>query len=212
MLPQVIIADDHFLVAHGLKELLSKDYEVLEIVSDGEQLVEAALNKKPDLIVVDISMPNLNGLQAIEKLRQHGCSARIVVLTMHVDPVFAARAISLGASAYVLKNSAVTFLLSAIQHAMSGETFIAEELSPNVSQLLLAGPDEFAVDQRLTPRQLEVLKLFAEGYSAKEVARELSISKRTAENHKASIKRLLGVNSTAELTKLAIRFGLVGAE
>jgi DNA-binding NarL/FixJ family response regulator len=200
------------LVAEGLRTLLEPAFELLGIVADGEQLLEAATRLAPDLIVVDISMPKLTGLEAIQQLRTAGCTAKFVVLTMHGDPIYAARAISFGASAFVLKHAAVTELLTAIDEALVGRTYIAAELRENVGRLLAAGPEEFNLEQRLTHRQLEVLRLFAEGHSAKEVAHCLAISKRTAENHKASIKRLLGVHSTADLVKVAMRFGLVDPE
>jgi len=211
-LPRVLIADDHFLVAEGLRTLLDPAFDLVAIVADGEQLVAAAQQQDPDLIVLDISMPKLNGLEAIQYLRTAGCTAKFVVLTMHSDPVYAARAVSFGASAFVLKHSAVTELLTALAEALAGRIYIAAELRESVARLLAAGPDEFNLEQRLTARQLQVLQLYAEGHSAKEVAKCLAISKRTAENHKASIKRALGVHSTAELVKIAMRFGLVDPE
>jgi DNA-binding NarL/FixJ family response regulator len=210
--PRVLIADDHFLVAEGLRTLLEPTFEVAAIVTDGEQLVDAAQRLAPDLIVADISMPKLNGLEALQQLRNTGNNAKFVVLTMHSDPVYAARAISFGALAFILKHSAAHELLTALSEALAGRTYIAAELRESVNRLLAAGPEEFNLEQRLTPRQMQVLQLYAQGHSAKEVAKCLAISRRTAENHKASIKLLLGVHSTADLVKLAIRFGLVDPE
>ena len=174
----------------------------------GVQQAKIVLQADPEAL----SMPKLNGLQAMKQLLDLECRAKFVVLTMHADPIYAARAISSGATAYVLKHAAVTELITAVQEALAGRTYVAPELAGQVTDLLHAGAEEFDLEQRLTPRQLEVLQLFTDGHSAKEVAKILCISKRTAENHKASIKRLLNAPSTAELIKLAIRLGLVNSQ
>lgn len=204
--PRIVMADDHRMVAEGLRSLLEPAYELIEIVEDGRALVEAALRLQPDVIVADITMPLLNGLDAVEQIRRLGCQAKVIFLTMHKDPLYAARAMRAGASGFVLKHSASTELLSAIREALAGRTYV----TPPIAELLERLPDP-APDSGvpLTRRQREVLQLFAEGHSAKEVAKLLHISTRTAEGHKAQIMDLLGSRSTAELVQCAIRHGLI---
>jgi DNA-binding NarL/FixJ family response regulator len=207
--PRILMADDHRMVAEGLRAVLEPDYELVDIVADGRQLVAAALQHQPDVIVADISMPQLNGLDAMAHLRREGCQAKIVFLTMHCDALYAVRAMRAGASAYVLKQSAATELLTAIREALAGRTYVAPVLADVVAQALTAGTGHADTEVLLTPRQREVLQLFAEGYSAKQVAKVLQISVRTAENHKAHIMQLLGATSTADLVQCAIRHGLI---
>jgi len=206
--PRMLMADDHRMLAEGLRSLLEPTYELVEIVEDGRRLVEAAVRLQPDVIVADVTMPQLNGLDAVEQLRGLGCQAKVVFLTMHKDALYAARALRAGASGFVLKHSASEKLLTAIREALAGRTYV----TPAVTELLDRGPHP-APDSgvSLTRRQREVLQLFAEGQSAKEVASVLRISKRTAENHKAQIMRLLGATSTADLVQCAIRHGLIAA-
>ena len=207
--PRILMADDHRMVAEGLRGVLEPTYELVDIVADGRQLVEAAQRLQPDVIVADISMPQLNGLDAIVQIRRDGCPAKIVFLTMHCDALYAVRAMRAGASAYVLKQSASTELLTAIREALAGRTYVAPALADVVARMLSAGPEQADSDVLLTPRQREVLQLFAEGHSAKQVAKLLQISVRTAENHKAHIMQLLGATSTADLVQCAIRHGLI---
>ena len=207
--PRILMADDHRMVAEGLRGVLEPTYELVDIVADGRQLVEAAQRLQPDVIVADISMPQLNGLDAIVQIRRDGCPAKIVFLTMHCDALYAVRAMRAGASAYVLKQSASTELLTAIREALAGRTYVAPALADVVARMLAAAPEQADTDVLLTPRQREVLQLFAEGHSAKEVAKLLQISVRTAENHKAHIMQLLGTTSTADLVQCAIRHGLI---
>ncbi len=207
--PRILMADDHRMLAEGLRSLLEPEFELVEIVENGRQLVEAAQRLRPEVIVADISMPQLNGLDAVEQLRQAGCQAKVVFLTMHKDALYAARAVRAGASGFVVKHSASSELVTAIREALAGRSY----LTPALAELVQNMPDSrtagFDKDVRLTPRQRQVLQLFAEGRSAKEVARILKISVRTAENHKAQITSLLGLNSTADLVQCAIRHGLI---
>ena len=197
------------MLAEGLRSLLEPEWELVEIVEDGRQLVEAATRVLPDVIVADITMPQLNGLDAVEQLRRLGCEAKVVFLTMHKDALYAARAVRGGASGFVLKHSASSELVTAIREALAGRTY----LTPAIAQVVqrLGGSQSAGADKevRLTPRQRQVLQLFAEGRSAKEVAKILQISVRTAENHKAQITGLLGLSSTADLVQCAIRHGLI---
>ena len=204
---RIVIADDHRMVAEGLRSLLEPAYELVDIVEDGRALVEAAQRLQPDVIVADITMPILNGLDAVEQIRRSGCQAKVVFLTMHKDALYAARAMRAGASGFVVKHSAGTELLTAIDEALAGRIYV----TPTIAELLEHLPDPSRdSDVSLTRRQREVLQLFAEGHSAKEVAKLLHISVRTAEGHKAQIMDLLGARSTAELVQCAIRHGLIG--
>jgi DNA-binding NarL/FixJ family response regulator len=209
--PRLLIADDHHMVAEGLRSLLEHDFDLIDIVSNGRELVEAARRLDPDVIVADITMPQLNGLDAMAQLRQEGCRARIVFLTMHCDALYAFRALRAGASGYVSKQSASSELLTAIREALAGRTYVAPALADVVARMLAAGTEDSSNEVLLTPRQREVLQLFAEGHSAKEVAKLLHISVRTAENHKANIMQILGAASTAELVQFAIRHGLIAS-
>ncbi len=207
--PRILVADDHRMVAEGLHRVLEPDFDLIEIVEDGRALVEAALRLRPDVIVADITMPQLNGLDAVEQIRRSGCDAKVIFLTMHKDAVYAARAQRVGADGFVLKHSASTELLTALRMVLEGRTYV----TPEIAELLerLSAMPERGMDETvlLTPRQREVLQLYAEGHSAKEVANILHISSRTAENHKAQIMAALGVSSTADLVRCAIRHGLI---
>jgi DNA-binding NarL/FixJ family response regulator len=207
--PRILLADDHRIVAEGLRSLLEAAYELVEIVEDGRQLVDAAKRLEPDVIVADITMPKLNGLDAVEQLRHAGCKAKIVFLTMHKDATYAARAMRAGASGFVLKHSASADLVTAIRESLQGKTYVTPEIAEVMDRLTTSRKAEFDEGILLTPRQREVLQLFAEGRSAKEVASLLHISFRTAENHKARIMSLLGATTTADLVKCAIRHGLI---
>jgi DNA-binding NarL/FixJ family response regulator len=204
---RIVMADDHRMVAEGLRSLLEPEYELVEIVEDGRQLVEAAGRLQPDVIVADITMPLLNGLDAIEEIRRLGCRAKVVFLTMHKDALYATRAMRAGASGFLLKHSASAELLAAIRAALAGQTYVTPAIAELLERLPDRAPDG---DVSLTRRQREVLQLFAEGHSAKQVAKILHISVWTAEGHKAQIMSLLAAHSTAELVQCAIRYGLIG--
>jgi DNA-binding NarL/FixJ family response regulator len=210
--PRVLLADDHQIVLDGLLRLLEKEFLIAGAVNDGLQLVEQAAALQPDVIVADISMPLLNGIDAVKRLREEGCTARIVFLTMHPDLVYATRALEAGGSAYVLKHSASDELVTAIRAALRGETFVSASLqTPSLQEHL----DETRRHQRetieLTQRQREVLQLLAEGKSAKEIGAILGISARTVETHKYKMMDDLGVKTSAQLVQHAIRHGLVSS-
>lgn len=210
--PRVLLADDHQIVLDGLLRLLEKEFHIAGAVNDGLQLVEQAAALRPDVIVADISMPLLNGIDAVKRLREEGSTARIVFLTMHPDLVYATRALEAGGSAYVLKHSASDELVTAIRAALRGETFVSASLqTPSLQEHL----DETRRHQRetieLTPRQREVLQLLAEGKSAKEIGAILGISARTVETHKYKMMDDLGVKTSAQLVQHAIRHGLVSS-
>jgi DNA-binding NarL/FixJ family response regulator len=207
--PRVLLADDHRVVAEGLRGLLDPHFEVLGVVSDGRELVAAAKSLNPDVVVLDISMPSLNGIEAARQMRDAGLPAKVVFLTMHLEVAYAARAMEAGASGFVLKHSAPSELVTAVREALRGGTYvtprIARELFDTVRGRGLNGAE--GLDE-LTPRQREVLQLVAEGRSAKEIASALGISRRTAEFHKARLMETLGVQNTAELIQYAIRAGV----
>jgi DNA-binding NarL/FixJ family response regulator len=208
--PRVLLADDHLLVAEALKSLLAPEFELVGVVEDGRALVEAAGRLRPDVIVADVTMPHLNGIDALIQLRQSGDRVPVVFLTMHRDVTFARRALDAGASGFVLKHSAPAELVTAIRAALSGKTYLTPQLGAEVLDAMKEGPDR-ATDPiaSVTPRQREVLQLLAEGRSANEIASSLSISTRTVEFHKYQLMETLGIHTNAELIHFAIKHGLV---
>jgi DNA-binding NarL/FixJ family response regulator len=207
--PRVLLADDHQIVAEGLRSLLEPEFELVGIVTDGREAVAAALKLRPDVVVMDITMPSLNGIEAAHQLRAAGLSVKVVFLTMHRDAAYAARALDAGAAGFVLKIAAAAELKTAVHQALQGGTYV----TPQIAADLLQAYRERERGQtrnfdQLTHRQREVLQLVAEGNSAKEMARLLHISPRTAEFHKARLMLALGAESTADLIQYAIRHGL----
>jgi len=208
--PRVLLADDHLLVAEALKSLLAPEFELVGVVEDGRALVEAAARLRPDVIVADVTMPHLNGIDALIRLRQGGDHVPVVFLTMHRDVTFARRALEAGASGFVLKHSAPAELVTAIRAALAGKTYLTPQLAGEVLDAMKDRPERAADPiATLTPRQRQVLQLLAEGRSAKEIASGLSISARTVEFHKYQVMETLGLHTNAELTRFAIRNGLV---
>jgi DNA-binding NarL/FixJ family response regulator len=210
--PRILLADDHLLVAEGLRHLLEADFDLIGIVEDGQALVAKANELKPDVVVADISMPKLSGIDAISILKKlHPCM-HFVVLTMHRDVAFLRRALEAGATGFVLKHSAPAELVLAIRAVLKGRNFvtptIAEEAMRDNAALAKAKPQS----ERLTPRQRDVLRLLAEGKSAKEIAAALAISSRTVEFHKYEMMRALDVGTSAELIRFAVKSGLVGSD
>jgi DNA-binding NarL/FixJ family response regulator len=207
---RVLLADDHRIVAEGLSSLLTAEFELAGVVEDGRALVELAEKLRPDVIVADITMPHLNGIDALAQLKKENPNVRVVFLTMHQDAVYARRALEAGASGYVLKHSAPAELVLAIRAALDGKTFITPSLTAEVLQAMKRDPKK-AKDPvaSLTPRQREILQLLAEGRSAKEIAATLGISPRTVEFHKYQMMDSLQIHSSAELTHFAIKHGIV---
>jgi DNA-binding NarL/FixJ family response regulator len=208
--PRVVIADDHQILAEGLRSLLEPDFEVVAVVADGRELVAAAKKHRPDVIVADVTMPSLNGIEAAVQLRAVGVGAKVVFLTMHRDVAYARRAMEAGAAGFVLKHSAASELATAVREALRGQIYVTPMIAGELLQSYREG-DSAPHDsvRRLTARQREVLQLIAEGRSAKEVAAVLNISIRTAEAHKARILKALGLRTTAELVQYAIRNGII---
>jgi DNA-binding NarL/FixJ family response regulator len=207
---RVLLADDHTIVAEGLRSLLESEFEFVGTVGDGRALLDAAQKLKPDVIVADISMPLLNGLDAARQLKREGATAKIIFLTMHTEAQLAAEAFRAGASGYLLKSSAGEELIAAIHEVIKGRSYVTPLITRDVLSFLMdAGgqPEQPAV--KLTPRQREVLQLVAEGRTMKEVASILKISARTVESHKYEMMEALGVQTNAELVQYAIKIGLV---
>ena len=204
---RVLLADDHTLVAEGIGTLLKDRYKIVGIVNDGHSLVQAALKLRPDVIVADISMPRKSGLDALRELKALGLPAKFLVLTMDADPLMAVEALEAGAAGYLLKHSTATDLLTAMQEVLKGRIYTSPSghlprLSSKV-ELMRTRPIE------LTPRRREVLRLIAQGQRPKQIASELGLSKRTVETHKYEIMSTLGVRTTAELVRYALKLRLV---
>jgi DNA-binding NarL/FixJ family response regulator len=207
---RVLLADDHRLVAEGLRSLLEPHFDMVGIVADGRELLSAAAALEPEVVVLDISMPSLNGIEAVRQMRAAGSTAKVVFLTMHREATYAARVLEAGASGFVLKHSAASELITAIQEALKGGTYITPQIASDLLDLFRrGGPTGAERSDELTPRQREVLQLVTEGRSAKEIAAILRISRRTAEFHKARLMEALGVESTAALVQYAIRAGII---
>lgn len=204
---RVLLADDHTLVAEGIGTLLKDRYKIVGIVNDGQALVRAALKLRPDVIVADISMPQKSGLKALRELKTMGVPAKFLVLTMDADPLVAVEALEAGASGYLLKHSTATDLLTAMQEVLKGRIYTSPSARiPKISnRTALRRPRSI----ELTPRRREVLRLIAQGQRPKQIATELGLSKRTVETHKYEIMSTLGVRSTAELVRYAVKLRLV---
>jgi DNA-binding NarL/FixJ family response regulator len=208
--PRVLLADDHRMMAEGLKSLLIAEFELVAIVEDGRALIEAAKRFRPDVIVTDITMPHLNDIDALAQLKRENPAVRVVFLTMHHDVAYARRALDSGASGYVLKHSAAAELVLAIRAAGDGKTFITPALAGEVLDSMRHGTATTRNPvTTLTPRQREILQLFAEGQSAKEIAATLGISARTVEFHKYHMMESLHIENSAELIHFAIKHGIV---
>ncbi|MCM3902914.1 MAG: response regulator transcription factor [Pyrinomonadaceae bacterium] len=205
--PTILLADDHTMFAEGLKSLLEDEFELLGTVRDGQALVEMARTMSPDIIIVDISMPVLNGFDAVRQLKKEGTKAKIIFLTMHGDDGLVAEAFRCGASGYVLKQSAGDELISAIKLVLNGDDYLPPLVTSTSARK--PEPEDASHKLRLTPRQREVLRLIAKGQTMKEIGGHLGISTRTAESHKYEMMQGLGLESTAELIRYAIALGLV---
>jgi len=208
--PRVLLADDHRMVAEGVKRLLEEEFELVAVVDDGRQLVESAGRLRPDVIVADITMPHLNGIEALVVMKRDNPDVRVVFLTMHKDAAYARRALEAGARGYVLKHSAQTELFLAVRAVLDGKTFISPTLAGEVFDDLKTHPtDSSDPVALLTSRQREILQLFAEGCSTKQIASRLDISARTVEYHKYQMMESLKLQSSVELIHFAIKNGIV---
>jgi len=208
--PRVLLADDHRLVAEGLKSLLCAEFELVGVVEDGYALIEAARKFRPDVIVADITMPHLNGIDALVHLKKEDKRVRVVFLTMHPEAAYARRALEAGASGYVLKHSAPAELIAAIHAALDGKTYVSAAVAGDVLQGMNRRVDHGGdLVAALTLRQREILQLLVEGRSAKEIGAKLAVSARTVEFHKYQMMDRLDLHTNAELVHFALKHGIV---
>jgi DNA-binding NarL/FixJ family response regulator len=208
---RVLIADDHRMLVEGLERLLVPEFELVGVVEDGLAMVEAAKALKPDVIVADITMPLLNGIEALEEIKKFDSTVRVVFLTMHRDVAYARRALEAGAAGFVLKHSASKELVLAVRAAAQARTYVTPALAAEVLQAMTQRSSQTQDPvAMLTLRQREILRLLVEGLTAKQIAARLDISYRTVEFHKYRMTELLGLNSSAELIHFAIRHDIVG--
>ena len=205
----ILLADDHVMLLDALVNLLGQEFDVVGVAQDGGEMVEMAGRLRPDIAVVDISMPEVNGIDAARILQKEENRAKILFLTMYSDLQLVEEAFRTGASGYVLKVGDTEELIKAIHCISRGGTYVSPLLGDLISTLLTAGPQESARESALTSRQLEVLRLLAEGRTMKEIGQLLNITARTIESHKYEIMRNLGLKTTAELIRYAMRINLV---
>ena len=199
----VLLADDHAIVTDGLARILREaHFDVVGAVRDGQQLLDAATRLRPDVIITDLSMPGLSGLDALARLKTAHVQSKVIVLTMHHDADLAADAIRSGASGFLLKESAGDELLIAVHRALDGKVYITPTVTQEIMERM-AAPAK-AKEPQVTPRQREILRLIVKGQRMKEIAATLGLSTRTVEGHKYQMMEALGVTSTAELVRYAL--------
>jgi len=205
---RVLLADDHRIVAEGLKRLLDTEFDLVGIVEDGRALLAAARELKPDVVVTDITMPKLNGIEAFEELKKEDPGIKVIFLTMHHSIAYARRALDAGAHGYVLKHSASDELILAVRAAAAGKTFVTPAIAGEVFQAMRGGDDAGDPVGKLTLRQREILRLLVDGLSAKVIASHLDISPRTVEFHKYTMIETLGLSTSADLIRFALQNGI----
>ena len=207
----VLLADEHAIFLDGLQALLKDRFELVGVVHDGRALLEAIATLSPQVVVTDISMPKLNGLDAVRQIKDSSPKTKVIILTMHADAPLAAEAFRAGVLGYVLKTSPGEELVAAIEEVAKGRAYLTPIIAKDLINVLIDAKalHRDAQENRITPRQREVLQLIAEGRTMKEIASILHISPRTAESHKYDMMEVLGVSTTAELIQHAIRLKLV---
>jgi DNA-binding NarL/FixJ family response regulator len=210
--PTVLLADDHAMIAEAFRHLLEGQYQVVATVTDGRALLETAMELKPDVVVVDVGMPLLNGLSAGQQLKQRLRRVKLIYVTMNEDPDLAAEALRTGASAYLLKSSAASELLKGIHEALRGGTYVTPKIKRLIEESFIRSNKPKTAEKRLTPRQIEVLQLLAEGKTMKEVGSVLSLTARTVAFHKYRIMEVLNFRSNAELVQFAIRNNIIATD
>jgi len=208
-LPRVILADDHTLIAEALHRLIAPQFDVVATVADGRALLDSAASLKPDVVVVDIAMPLLNGLEAGRRLKQKMPGVKLIFLTMNEDPELAMEAMKSGASGYVLKQSAASELLHALQTALQGKSYVTPRIARRMQESFIRNPQGRKHHESLTPRQKEVVHLLAEGKSMKEAADILRLAPRTVAFHKYRVMQDLGLETNADLIRFAIKNRIV---
>ena len=208
-LPRVILADDHTMLIEAFCRLLSSNCEIVGTVSDGRALLDAAVRLKPEVIVLDIAMPLLNGLEAARQVKNKMPSVKLVFLTMNEDPDIAVSAMRLGASGYLLKSSAASELFQAIQAVLTGRSYITPRIARGIQEAFIRNPPGKEHERTLTARQREVMQLLAEGRSMKEAANILNVASRTVAFHKYRIMEEWGLKTNADLIRFAIKSRLI---
>jgi DNA-binding NarL/FixJ family response regulator len=203
--PRVLLADDHRLVREAFTQLLEPHCEVVGAVADGRALLAAASERRPDIVVLDIARPLLNGLDAARQLKRLMPAIKVIFLTVSEDPDLAVEAFRVGASGFLLKNSAASELFQAIQEVLQGRSYVTPQATRGLVGTFIDGPETTKKSGKLSPRQREVLQLLAEGHSMKEIGRILKITPRTVAFHKYSMMDQLGIKSSAELVQFAVR-------
>ena len=206
---RILLADDHTMICAGLQKLLEPEYEVVGCVGDGCALLKAAEELNPDLVLVDVRMPLLNGLDAARQLKKLMPRLKLIFLTMNPDSDLASEALGIGASGYLLKNSQGHDLLQAVRDVLSGMSYVTPQLRQQMEERFLRDPRTANHPKHLTPRHREIVQLLAEGRSPKEIASILEISIRTVRFHKYQIMKELGITSNAELVQYAIKHALI---
>jgi len=206
--PRILLADDHTLLLDGLRNLLERHYDLVGTVQDGQAVVSAAQRLRPDLVLMDVAMPVLNGLQAGQRLREQQPKIKLLYVSMYGDPPYVEEAMRLGASGYVLKRSGWSELSRAIEAALAGKQYVSSELSAGKEEPPVLPPVMSESGRALTDRQRQILKLVAAGYTAREIGRMLHITSKTVEFHKGRLMRQLQLQSTVELARYALTHGL----
>jgi len=208
-LPRILLADDHTMLLEAFRRLLESRCEIVGTAADGRTLLDVAASSQPDVIVLDISMPRLNGMDAFMQLRRKMPDLKFVFLTVNEDPDIAAQAINLGASGYLLKSSAAGELFTAIERALAGKIYVTPLLTKGVPLGVFLSRATKSDVEKLTVRQREVLQLLAEGRAMKEIADLLRVTARTVAFHKYTIMEQLGAKTTAELVQYAVEHGML---
>ncbi|MEC4889366.1 MAG: response regulator transcription factor [Nitrospira sp.] len=212
MNPRVLLADDHTLVLDGYRKILEGSCDIVGAAEDGRTLLKMAQQLRPDIVTLDISMPHLNGIDAARKLHKELPDTKIIFVTMHADQAYVAEAFKAGATGYLLKRSAASELLQAIQSVMNGHNYVTPLIAKSLVQSMVTGrTPAVKTGHKLTPRQREVLQLVAEGNTVKEIATALDISPKTVEFHKTQLMEQLDIHTTAELTRYALAHGLISS-
>lgn len=207
---RILLADDHTLVLEGIKRLLEDKFEIVGYADNGRDLIRAALKLKPELVILDVSMPILNGIDAAREIKRALPATRFVFLSMHASPIYLRKAMEAGASAYVLKSGASEELLHAIELTRKGSTYFSPGLDREVIETVQSAPRKPASQaMELTSRQRQILQLIAEGKQNKEIAHLIHVSVKTVEFHRSRLMTRLGARTIAELTRCAIREGLI---
>lgn len=208
---RLLIADDHTLVAEACRSFLEPEFEVVGIVNDGRALLQAVSELRPDIVIVDIAMPLLNGLDAGQQIKQSHPTIKLVYVTMNMNPEVAAEAFRRGASAYLPKSTAAKELVTAIREVRRGTSYLSPLITRDTVQFLLRSGKNIDIEKKLTARQREVLQLIAEGMSMKEVAYTLNLKPGTVAFHKYRIMTILGVKTNAELLQYAIKQHMIAS-